>query len=497
MAPATSTRPVDVIVAGGGPAGSTLAWALARRGVDVLVLERTRFPREKVCGDYVEPRGLRVLRRMGCLAELEARGPLPISRSATFVEWECRWAGEIPFYDGADGLPPHGYIVPRDELDDAMLVAAAGAGATVHQETAVTAVEAGSAGVEVEAKRGGRTVRYRGRLVAGADGANSVVGKPYGLPVDDPRHTAVAQRAYATVDGDVGEAVFFFHERLFPGYGWLFPLAGGRVNLGVGILSETRRRLGAHVPELFAEFVEELRRSHPRCAGLELCAPPIGGIVRTYGAVGRNRFDGGVLVGDAGSFVDPMTGEGITPAMESALLAAPVLAAALESGRTDAEGLAAYETAFRAYFDPAMRFLDLCAALLRNRQLARPWLGALARGCELAQADPAFARTAGGYFGGLDVRPFGILGRMWVRMVEDLALAWPRLVTGVAAGRLREGTTVTDLVEWQAAWTRSLLADPLWHARWSLDVQRKSLGLLAAARDAGEDPRLAGVPETS
>ena len=476
-----------MIVVGGGPAGSTLAWDLARQGVDVTVLERTRFPREKVCGDYVEPRGLRILERMGTLERLETGGPLRITHSATFVDGECRYRGEIPFYGPGGDLPPHGYIIARDELDDAMLRTAAEAGATVHEETQATAVDAGAGGVTVEAKRGGKSVRYRARLVAGADGVNSVVARDCGLTADDERRLAVAQRAYATVADDVGEAAFFFGEDLFPGYGWLFPLAGGRANLGVGILAETRRRLDLHVPELFAGFVERLREMHPRCGALELCGPPIGGIVRTYGAAGSNHADGAVLVGDAGCFVDPMTGEGITPAMESALLASPVLRDALAAKRFDAAQLAPYEAAFRAYFDPAMRFLDLCAATLRNPHLARPWLKALARGCEVASTDAAFARTGGGYFGGLDVRPFGILGQMWVRIAQDLALAWPRLLR-----RGSSGTTVGDLLEWQLAWTRSLLSDPLWHARWSADVQRQWVRLLASGR-SGTDPRFAGV----
>jgi menaquinone-9 beta-reductase len=488
-------RDADVLVVGGGPAGSTLAWDLARRGVQVIVLERTRFPREKVCGDYVEPRGLRVLEHMGCLGELEAREPLPISQSSTFVDGECRYRGEIPFYGLAEGLRPHGYIIARDELDDAMLATAARAGAVVHEETSVTSVAAGPAGVEVRAGRGARTVRYGARLVAGADGVNSIVGKSQGLTVDDPRHTAVAQRAYAMVGADVGEAAFHFDEELFPGYGWSFPLGGGRVNFGVGILAETRRRLGVHVPELFAAFAERLRQQQPGGESFELCSAPIGGIVKTYGAAGPNHFDGGVLVGDAGCFVDPMTGEGITPAMESALLASRALAAALEAGRFDTGQLSRYEADFRAYFDPAMTFLDLCAATLRNRHLARPWLKALGRGCELASADPEFARTAGSYFGGLDVQPFGILGQMWVRIVQDLALAWPRFLKGAAGGDGSTATTVVDLVEWQTAWMRSLLSDPLWHARWMADVQRKWLRVLATAARAGGDPRLAGVTD--
>jgi menaquinone-9 beta-reductase len=485
-----------VIVVGGGPAGSTLAWELARRGVRVLLLERTRFPREKVCGDYVEPRGLRILEQMGALEPLEAAAPLPIDRSATFVDWECCYAGKIPFYGESDALPPHGYIVPRDELDDAMLQAAERAGAAVQQETLVTGVSAASSGVVVEARRKGKVVRYRSRLIAGADGANSIVGSSAGVLVDDPRHTAVAQRAYATgVEDELGEAVFFFDRDLFPGYGWMFPIAGGRVNLGVGILSETRQRLGVNVPELFAEFVDRVRRFHPRCANLELCSAPIGGVVKTYGAAGPNHFDGGVLVGDAGSFVDPMTGEGITPAAESALLAAPVLQAALEAGRFDAAQLASYESAFRAYFDPAMVFLDLCAAVLRNRTLGGPWLKALARGCELAQGDGEFARTGGSYFGGLDVRPAGILSHIWARVAQDLLLTGPRLLGGLGRSGDSKATSVSDLVGWQAAWTRSLVSDPVWHARWAMDVQRKSVRLVSMLQEAREDPHAAGLLE--
>ena len=484
----------DVIVVGGGPAGSTLAWDLARSGVEVLLLERTRFPREKVCGDYVEPRGLRILEEMGCLAGLEARGALPVTHSATFVEWECRYRGPIPFYGTGDGLPPHGYILPREDLDAAMLAAAVRAGATVHEETSAASLRILRGGVEVEARGRARTVRHRARLVAGADGVNSIVGKAAGLLAEDDRHIAVAQRAYAQgADGDVGEAVFCFDRRLFPGYGWMFPMAGGRVNMGVGVLGETRRRLGLHVPTLFREFVDGLRRSHPRCGGLELCSAPIGGIVKTYGSAGPNHFDRGVLVGDAGSFVDPMTGEGITPGMESALLAAPALRAALQ-GREPSRALSEYETAFRRYFDPAMVFLDLCAATLRNPHLARPWLKALARGCDVAQGDRPFARTAGSYFGGLDVRPYGILGHMWGRIVLDLALLLPRLLSRGAGGSRRSGTTVADLLEWHTAWSRSLMDDPLWHLRWTMDVQRKWVRLLATTPARGRDPRAGGWP---
>jgi hypothetical protein len=173
------------------------------------------------------------------------------------------------------------------------------------------------------------------------------------------------------------------------------------------------------------------------------------------------------------------------------LLAVPVLEAALETGRFDAWELRGYEQAFRAYFDPAMGFLDLCATVLRNRHLARPWLKALARGCDLAAGDEEFARTGGSYFGGLDVRPFGILTQLWARIAADLALALPRLPVGHGRGGPKAATAF-DLVEWQVAWSRSLFADPLWHVRWSMDVQRKTLGVLSTLHPIASDPRAAG-----
>jgi geranylgeranyl reductase family protein len=487
--------PADVVVAGGGPAGSTLAWALAMRGVRVVVLERARFPREKVCGDYVDPRGLHVLKAMGALEDLQRTERLKVTRTATFVDWVREYDGPIPFYGTIEHLPPYGLTIAREELDAAMLQAAAKAGALVHEDTAITEVRAGAHGVSVTAKRGAQSVRYSARLIAGADGVNSLVARTQGLAMNDPRRTAVAIRAYALLDapaGGSGEAHIFYDRESFPGYGWMFTASDGRVNLGVGLLSEARSRADVHLPSLFDRFVEGLRRHHPLCAGLQLDSKPIGGAVKMYGGAGPNHFDGGVLVGDAGSFVDPMTGEGITPGMESALLAAPVLADALRSGDSSAERLSPYETAFRSYFDPSMMFLDFCAEMLRNRHLTRPWLTALARGCQVAQEEDEFARTCGSYFGGLEIRPFDILGQVWLRSLEDALLAWPRFFSQLG-GRRQAGTSPRDLLEWQIGLSRSLLSDPRWHVRWTLDMQRQWARLLGAAGSVSRDPRTEGL----
>jgi hypothetical protein len=152
--------------------------------------------------------------------------------------------------------------------------------------------------------------------------------------------------------------------------------------------------------------------------------------------------------------------------------------------------MAAYDTDARAYFDPSMRFLATCATTLRNPHLAGPWLDALARGCELAQADPTFALKASAYFGGQDVRPAGVLTAMLSAIVRDLILAWPRTLT--ARSHRSRGTSLTELAAWQGAWARSLLADPVWHLRWAMDVQRRWVGLLGNPGSADGDPRAIG-----
>jgi geranylgeranyl reductase family protein len=488
----------DVAVVGAGPAGSVMAWALASEGARVVLIDRAKFPRDKVCGDFVEPRGLRILERMGCLAALEKNEPLPIRRVAMYVDGRCAYRGAIPFYGRHADLPPHGYIIPRDELDDHLLRHASNAGATVRQEAAVRSVVRSAQGLEIGVARKGKSSTIRAQLVVGADGVNSVVAKSAGLLEADPRTIAVAQRAYVDgiemEGGAGGEATFVFDREVFPGYGWLFPIAGGRANIGVGILSEARQRFDIRVPELFDSLVEKLRTQHPGCANLRVSAAPIGGIVKTYGGAGRNHFERGILIGDAGCFVDPMTGEGITPAMESAMIGAPILLDALGKGAFDAAFLSAYERAFRRYFDPSLLYVDLCASLMRNRCFAGSWLRAMARGCELAEQDEHFARTSGAGFGGMEVQPASIATQVWAKVAQELGRIGVRSIAGLATGDARPAlSALRSVVGWQLEWWESVARDPLWHALWTADVAAKWIRVAALAAVPGRDPREAGL----
>jgi hypothetical protein len=223
---------------------------------------------------------------------------------------------------------------------------------------------------------------------------------------------------------------------------------------------------------------------------VRLASRPLGGVVKTYGGIGANHFDGGILIGDAGSFVDPMTGEGITQGMESALIGASTISEALERGRFDAAFLARYDREFRAWFDPSMLFLDLVAAMMRNWHFREFWLRATARGFGEARADPAFARLAGASFGGLDVRPLSIVQEVWRRIFAYLG-------GGGAIGDLLGGRAkfpagvVGDFAAWERGWRTSLRADPAWHMAWLADVAGKAVRLQPTLWTSSS-PRLRG-----
>jgi geranylgeranyl reductase family protein len=478
----------DVIVVGGGPAGAVMAWALAGRGLRVAVIERATFPREKVCGDFVEPGGLRILDAMGCLRTLGAS--LPITSTRVYFGPRLAYLGDIPYYEAAHGAPTHGYIVPRHRLDAQLLECAAAASADVRQGCAAMGMVREDGLVHVSVREGEREHVLSAPMVVGADGTESVVARSAGLRRTDRRHIGLSQRAYVEgVEVEGGEATIWFDEDLYPGYGWMFPMPGGRANVGAGLLSETCHRQGLSITEAFAAVLEKLRVRHPGCGKLKLVSRPLGGAVKMYGGIDRNHFDGGLLIGDAGSFVDPMTGEGITQGMESALIAASTIVDALEAGRFDADFLARYETDFRAYFDPAMAFLELCAASMRNWHLRDFWLRATYRGFEEARGDPDFARVSGAAFGGLGVRPLAIVQQVWSKIFayvgRDGATAMLRGLGGGAGGLLG------DLQCLERGWRASLSEDPRWHFSWLADVVKASARAQASLWTP-DNPRVLG-----
>lgn len=317
----------DVLVVGAGPAGSAAAAWAARSGLDVLLLDAETFPRDKPCGDGLTPRAIAELDALGLAPWLDGRTRNRGLRAAGFgQELYLPWPG--------GSLPRNGSAAPRLELDARIRQTALDAGArAVEGHRAVDVRMDGPRVAAVtcttSAGRDARRVDVSCRRLVVADGARSQLGRRLGRTWHRGTAYGVAARAYATsarsddpwisshleLRGEAGE--------LLSGYGWVFPLGDGQVNVGVGTLATDRRPADVNLRGLLGHYVRSQRETWQLTGDVR--APwsallPMGGAVS--GVAGANWL----LVGDAAGCVNPLNGEGIDYGLETGHLAARLLA---------------------------------------------------------------------------------------------------------------------------------------------------------------------------
>ncbi|MET9267045.1 geranylgeranyl reductase family protein [Amycolatopsis sp. NPDC004079] len=327
----------EVIVVGAGPAGSTVATYLARAGVDVLLLEKTVFPREKVCGDGLTPRGVKQLIDLGLDTSEEAgwvrsRGLRILTGDLTL---------EFDWPDLTD-YPPYGVSRTRHDFDDLLAKTAVKAGARLYERTTVTSAITNASGrvVGVEAKVGPEKtpVSYRAPLVLACDGVSARLALSVGIDKNEKRPMGVAVRRYYKSpkhDDPFIEGHLELWDRsdprdpkLLPGYGWAFPLGDGTVNVGLGMLSTSASFRNTDYRALLRQWLD----GTPEEWGYreENAIGKVGGAGLPMGFNRTPHYRNGLLLlGDAGGMVSPFNGEGISAAMESAQLAAEAVVQAL------------------------------------------------------------------------------------------------------------------------------------------------------------------------
>jgi geranylgeranyl reductase family protein len=430
----------DVLIVGGGPSGSACAYWLAEAGWDVALVEKKVFPREKTCGDGLTPRAVRQIADMGLEASLTGAHRYQGLRAHAYGKvLDLPWPEHPSF-------PSYGYVITRHDLDQIVNERAEKAGAAVWQGTEAIApiladtpgsstaaagtsapLDRGSVsslpacvGAVVKNKDSGQTREIRARYVVVADGANSRFGRMLGTGRNRNQPMGMALRGYYRSPGhdetfieshlDIRDA----DRNVVPGYGWIFPLGDGRVNVGVGLLSTDRRWKGVNTSHLMDAFVawapKAWELSPETCLG-----PPTGGKLPMGLSVGPHRGPTTLVIGDAGGSINPFNGEGIAYGYETGRLAAASLGEALSG---DGElALARYEQrledAYGLYYRVARAFIKMisqpelmkvCVATGMHSESIMSWLlrimANLLRPDELGPAEAAY-------------RAFALVARTW------------------------------------------------------------------------------------
>ena len=357
-----------VLVVGGGPGGASAAFWLATAGIDVLLVEKKRYPREKACGDGLTPRAVRQLVDMGFdFDRPDVHRVVGLRSYAGGVMLEMPWPEHSVY-------PNWGATLRRSDLDGRVAGLAEVAGATVLQGVEAVAVVDDGELTAVELRREGEeTEVVCPDYVVVADGSLSRFGRQLGAQRRRDYPFGLAVRGYwespNSTDGFI-ESQLDIRDgegRAMPGYGWVFPMGDGTVNIGAGLVSTFKGWKEINTSRILDAYLAELPE-HWQIAD-EPVARPIGGKLPMALSVGPKSGSNWLLVGDAAGAVNPFNGEGIDYAYETGRLAAGTIAEALATG--DQGALAGYADVLDAEYASYHRVARIFTSVIGNPTVMR------------------------------------------------------------------------------------------------------------------------------
>ena len=364
----TMRESCEVLIVGGGPAGASTAVSLRHQGIDVMLVDRARFPRPKPCAEYLSPEASRILDSMGALAAVESTGAAQLAGVFVRAPNGDTIRGEFIAGHAYTPFRQRGLSVRREVLDKLLVDSARAAGADVHEGTRVmTLTRRPTGGFDAEILCDGIRKRLRCRLVIGADGLHSLVANRLGLTraARWPRRLALVTH-YEGV-ADIGPLAEMHVER--DGFVGIADVGHGLTTVAMVVPARRARELAGHKED----FLEGWLRSKPQLAGRFASARRVTPIQATgpFASQARRAWsDDALLVGDAADFFDPFTGEGIFAALRGGELAAASATRALRAaGGARRQALASYEADRRATFGGKWIVERVIAAVVAN-----PWL---------------------------------------------------------------------------------------------------------------------------
>ena len=398
---AKSVSTSDVLVVGGGPAGCVAGILLAREGIRTTLLEKAPPGYHKICGDLLGARSLQFMDNLQMeWRSLQAAG-LPIEGIQVHDEKGLR---SVAYLEKEAGRDPVGITLRRDLLGRFLQQKAVEAGCKLlHGVRFQGFVGREDNAVLCRASAGTEDCLFRAKLVFGADGAWSTTARAAGLFERNPAVMLLAVRGYYRGIERLRNTLELYPlSSLQPGYAWVIPLSADLANVGLGVRADVSSRDRVRLQRELLRFVAEHPVLSKRMKNARREGPVQGWPLPAYGSVPRLSGPHVLLLGDAGGFIDPMSGEGVFGAMQSAWIAADVARSALSQGVFTERFLAGYDDRCRRFFDADFGSAAFVTDFLAHPALGKPFamwgLKQVEKNCLL---DPDYARMIAGFFTGM------------------------------------------------------------------------------------------------
>lgn len=371
----------DVLIVGAGPAGSALAYFLASNNISVQLVDKAEFPRDKTCGDGLSPRALHVLQKMGLFESIKNTGS-KIRHIAFFSPNGNQITIPIPV---CKNLPDFSIVLPRYTFDDMLRVHAIAAGANfVSQVNVLDVIRDGDVITGVRANTPNGPVEFRARLTILATGAAYSLLERANLLKHTPDFSRAARAYYEGVDGLSDMIEFHYDSVPLPGYGWVFPTSSTSANIGAGYYLPPKTKPTKSSPrQVMDEFIVNPRITQ-MLANAQAISPIKGYLLRFDFPQSQIAFPGLCLVGEACGLVNPLTGEGIDYALESAELAAKILMQAIRQNESPYQTMQKYFAHFHKRFLVIYKSLIHVQNLYMHRWMMNRYVSAAKRNDDLA-----------------------------------------------------------------------------------------------------------------
>ena len=360
---------IDVIIVGAGPAGATAALYAQKLNLNCILLDKAVFPRDKICGDALSGKSVRIMRELGLLDDVEKLEGSEINRITFGSPNNKQFDIHLKGTKNKNHITK-GFVIPRKIFDNYMFDKAASVTETRQGFTVQDLILENDHVVGIVGKnKNGNVEEFRAPIVMGCDGSNSIIARKLGLYEMDMENTSVAVRCYYEGVKDLTDQIeIHYVKEVNPGYFWLFPAGEGRANIGIGLSKSDMKKEKRTLRQIMDE-VTQSDYFKERFADAKQLERPVGWNLPLGSSHRKNYGNGFMLLGDAAGLVDPFTGEGIGNAMVSGQYAMEVAAKSKLSGDYSKHAFAEYDELLWGEIGKELRTSTKLQSLARSKFL--------------------------------------------------------------------------------------------------------------------------------